>query len=117
MAAIDEFDALQEQFKIKSRLWNSHARVGLEAICALQHQHEKMHSFSETSSVFQKPVPGPVIKKKPGLYRSGGTKKQPSSSDTAVPLRPLGKIDENIAISNRFSALDLSKKVTVNGQP
>ena len=116
MAAIDEFDALQEQFQIKSRLWNSHARVGLEAICALQRQHEKTHTFPETSSVFQKPVPGPVIKKKPVLSRSDGTKKRPSSSDNAVPLRPLGQIDENMAISNRFSALGLTKKVTGNGQ-
>jgi hypothetical protein len=39
-AAIEEFDLLQEQIKLKSDKWNRHARIGLQAVIDLMKPSE-----------------------------------------------------------------------------
>ncbi len=110
MAAIEEFDALQEQFRIKSQIWNNHARLGLQAICALQRQpqEKKAHYFQKPPDIPEKKsAAGDGSIKKPILSRSNRTK---TPSFDRPSSHPLGKIDENIAFTNRFAALELLRK-------
>jgi hypothetical protein len=67
---LEEFDDLMAAFKRASIVWNSHARLGLEAIIALDPEKQRESSAHTSSSVSLKSRPNSSLSAPPPVAGS-----------------------------------------------